>query len=109
MDDFGKNISMIMFLAIILILFTLSSVVVFMHDADILESHHENAKFQYFIESSDLTNQENYDLVKSICNETFSNQSIYDELYATKIPFWNVQEHMEFEINKCERNCIGWD
>jgi len=82
----------------------------FIHDENVLESHHKDAKLQYFINSENLTNREKYNLAQSICNETFSNQSIYDDkLWATKIPFWGVEGHKKHEINRCEHELLGID
>ena len=76
---------------IILIVFAMLWIVgdfgVVIHDVKILEPLHNEAKIQYFIESDNLTNLQKHDLAKSICNNTFSNESLYKKLWGTRLPF----------------------
>lgn len=109
MDDFDKNITAIIFLAIIAVVYVVSVSYLISHDEGILKSCRNDAKLQYFIESNNLTNQGKYDLAKSICNETFSNESLYDKLWCPKMPFWNIEGHKEHEINRCECALLGID
>lgn len=107
MDDFGKNISMIMILMILAIIWTVGCFTMIVHDENILGYHHREAETLYFIQSDNLTNQEKYDFAKSICSDTFSNQSLYDELWLPKIPIiWDIEGHKEHEINRCECNLL---
>jgi len=72
------------------------------HDENILEHYNNEAKMQYFIQSDNLTNQEQYNLALSICNETFSNESLFDKLYGPKTPFWDIERHKKYEIDRCK-------
>lgn len=110
MDNFDKNIAMVVFLGFVVLLYFLSISYLISHDENILELHRNDAKLQYFMESDNLTNQGKYNLVQSICNKTFSNESIYyNEMWSPRLPFWDIEGHIEHEINRCERGILGID
>ena len=80
------------------------------HDERILQPARTEAQMQYFIESDNLTNQGKYDTALSICNETFSNISLYEKIWATKIiPGWGIEWHKEHEINRCKCKLLEID
>ena len=109
MDDFDKNIAMVLLLAILAVVYVVSVSFIISHDESILESHRSDAKIKYFIQSDNLTNQGKYDFAKSICNETFSNNSLYEKLWGTRLPFRDIEGHKEHEINRCECALLGID
>lgn len=55
------------------------------HDCVMIINENNNAKQQYFIQSTDnMSGQEKYDLIQSVCYTSYNNKSVHDEFWVER-------------------------
>ena len=80
----NKN-SVIVTIVLFCIIVVLSVTIITIHDLSIVMDANKDAKVQYFIEYDDnMTRQEEYELIQSVCYCTFTNESLHDDLWVQR-------------------------
>lgn len=72
------------------------------HDGTTITNANDEANYQYFIQSENMTNEEKYDLAHSICNCTFNNETFMDSLWFGRLHRTNIK----FLTNDCINDLI---
>ena len=80
-----NNTDIVFTFVLFCIVVLLSVTIITLHDLSVVIDANEDANVQYFIEYDDnMTRQEEYELIQSVCNCTFNNESLHDDLWVPR-------------------------
>ena len=97
-DNTLLNVFILFFVSAFLIICMVIFIPAAFHDDPIIDTHFENAKIQYFIESdNNMPNKEKYNLMETICTEKMGNNALNDELW------YDFMTDETLRIEKCKK------